>query len=337
MNRYVGVLFGVVAPADSAVADNISVETTPVIPTVQNRSPRTPLRVDPGWRASNDGVPADAAVSSRLLAGQVDIATAAAVGASLGKMHAASAHRPDLLRDFDTTSSFYALRLEPYFIATGVRYPKLVHRLHELVEATAATRVALVHGDVSPKNILVGPSGPVLLDAECAWYGDPAFDVAFCLNHLLLKSVVRPDARDALRQSFGAFVSSYFEHAAAIEPRRALERRAAALLPALMLARVDGKSPVEYIRSDEHRERVRRASMPLLRPDASPERSRDIRIPAPHGLPFLTNFRGRPWARSRIGASPETPSAPLRIYRVHGYRPYDDFLFNQVHVHESLP
>ena len=46
---------------------------------------------------------------------------------------------------------------------------------------------ALVHGDVSPKNILVGPAGPVFLDAECAWYGDPAFDLAFCLNHLLLK------------------------------------------------------------------------------------------------------------------------------------------------------
>jgi len=44
-----------------------------------------------------------------------------------------------------------------------------------------------VHGDVSPKNILVGPKGPVLLDAECAWFGEPAFDLAFCLNHLLLK------------------------------------------------------------------------------------------------------------------------------------------------------
>ena len=59
--------------------------------------------------------------------------------------------------------------------------------LHALVETTRTTKRALVHGDVSPKNILAGPHGPVFLDAECAWWGDPAFDLAFCLNHLLLK------------------------------------------------------------------------------------------------------------------------------------------------------
>ena len=54
---------------------------------------------------------------------------------------------------------------------------------------------ALVHGDVSPKNILIGPNGPVFLDAECAWFGDPAFDLAFCLNHLLLKCLWSPRRR----------------------------------------------------------------------------------------------------------------------------------------------
>ena len=72
-------------------------------------------------------------------------------------------------------------------MATARAHPGLRGILHGLVRTTAATKRALVHGDVSPKNILVGPSGPVFLDAECAWYGDPAFDLAFCLNHLLLK------------------------------------------------------------------------------------------------------------------------------------------------------
>ena len=36
--------------------------------------------------------------------------------------------------------------------------------------------------------------GPVFLDAECAWFGDPAFDLAFCLNHLLLKTLWVPSA-----------------------------------------------------------------------------------------------------------------------------------------------
>ena len=108
--------------------------------------------------------------------------------------------RPDLAAAFDTGDNFRALRLEPYLLATGVRHPDLAPTLAALVERTAAGRIALVHGDVSPKNILVGPDGPVLLDAECAWYGDPAFDIAFCLNHLLLKAVLMPQhAGDLLR------------------------------------------------------------------------------------------------------------------------------------------
>ena len=103
--------------------------------------------------------------------------------------------------------------------------------------------MALVHGDVSPKNILVGPDGPVFLDAECAWYGDPAFDLAFCLNHLLLKCVWVPSAKEKLLQCFSVLSSSYLQRFSSGN----LEERTASLLPALLLARVDGKSPVEYL------------------------------------------------------------------------------------------
>lgn len=201
---------------------------------------------------------------AQLLAGQVDVAFAGSVGSRLGQLHAASAHRADLASLFDTTASFHALRLEPYLHATARRYPELSDRLISLAEVTARTRLALVHGDISPKNILAGPDGPVILDAECAWFGDPAFDLAFCLNHLLLKAVMRPETKDALALSFEAFVAHYFEHAAPIEQRERLEGRAAALLPALLLARVDGKSPVEYLVRDWQLNRVRRASIPLL-------------------------------------------------------------------------
>ncbi len=205
----------------------------------------------------------------QLLAGRIEPETAAAVGGVLAVLHTASSADPGLGRDFDSDANFHALRLEPYLLATARVHPPLAPALERLAARTAATRVALVHGDVSPKNILVGPRGPVFLDAECAWFGDPAFDIAFCLNHLLLKCLVRPAERALLRRAFEAFVDAYFARAA-FEPRPPLEARAASLLPGLSLARVDGKSPVEYLTRDADRETVRRAAAPLiLRPPST--------------------------------------------------------------------
>lgn len=181
-----------------------------------------------------------------LLAGRVDPADAAAVGDLLGRIHAASARDPAVPAAFATDDNFRALRIEPYLLATAARRPELAAGIEALACTTAATRHVLVHGDVSPKNILLGADGPVLLDAECAWFGDPAFDLAFCLNHLAIKARVAPGARAALVTSFDRLADAYLAHVD-WEPAGALEARAAALLPALALARVDGKSPLEYL------------------------------------------------------------------------------------------
>jgi len=206
-----------------------------------------------------------------LLDGIVDVDAAAAVGSRLATLHATSAKDASLERAFDTLPLFHALRLEPYLLATARKHPDLAARLGELAERTGAARIVLVHGDVSPKNILLGPRGPVFLDAECAWFGDPAFDAAFCLNHFLLKCLARPVARDAYLQCFSRFARAYLA-GAAWEPRSALESRTAALLPALFLARVDGKSPVEYIRDEGAKSLVRETARPLI---ASPVSSLD--------------------------------------------------------------
>jgi aminoglycoside phosphotransferase (APT) family kinase protein len=195
--------------------------------------------------------------------GLAEAATARAVGAALGGIHSYTAARPALAADFATDAIFHDIRLEPYLLATARRHADLAPALERLVAVTARQRKALVHGDVSPKNILVGPHGPVFLDAECAWWGDPAFDLAFCLNHLLLKCLWNPPATAAFLASFEALAASYLA-AVDWEPAAELEARAAALLPGLLLARVDGKSPVEYITDDALRECVRRAARPLL-------------------------------------------------------------------------
>jgi aminoglycoside phosphotransferase (APT) family kinase protein len=174
---------------------------------------------------------------------------------------------------FANDDIFHSIRLEPYIEATARVHSDLAEQLVLLSRDTLSQKRALVHGDVSPKNILVGPKGPVILDAECAWYGEPAFDIAFCLNHLLLKCLWVPGCRDAYRSCFKSLVSSYFANTG-WENAEELEQRAARLLPALFLARIDGKSPVEYIKRDEDKNRVRTVARRLIA--SAPTRLADI-------------------------------------------------------------
>lgn len=211
---------------------------------------------------------------ARLRDGAADAAFAAEVGRRLARIQEQAARQPALSADFPTDQLFYAIRLEPYLIATARVYPDLAPALEALAARTAATKRTLVHGDVSPKNILVGPHGPVFLDAECAWWGDPAFDLAFCLNHLLLKCLWTPRAARGFLACFDALAAAYLA-GVAWEAPAALEARAASLLPGLFLARVDGKSPVEYLTEEKDKDRVRRVARALLL--APPDRLSTVR------------------------------------------------------------
>lgn len=200
---------------------------------------------------------------SRLRDGDISREVAAAVGRNIAAIHGSTAGKTEVALAFATDHIFFPIRLEPYLSATARKHPDCAERLDSLVRVTGATKKALVHGDVSPKNILVGPKGPVFLDAECAWYGDPAFDLAFCLNHLLLKCIWRPQWHPAYLDCFDALAAAYLG-AVTWEARADIEARASHLLPGLLLGRVDGKSPVEYITSEVDRDRVRRVARVLL-------------------------------------------------------------------------
>ena len=200
---------------------------------------------------------------SELRCGRADGEFAADVGRKLCAIHDATARRGDIAAAFATDANFHAIRLEPYLLAAAAAHPSLAGALRGLAERTASTRLALVHGDVSPKNILAGPQGAVFLDAECAWYGDPAFDLAFCLNHLLLKCLWVPQKKDALLLSFDSLSNAYREKIG-WEDKTVLEQRAASLLPGLLLARVDGKSPVEYLSLDSDKNHIRRFARRFL-------------------------------------------------------------------------
>lgn len=205
---------------------------------------------------------------SQLRDGVIDPAFAARVAMLVGSIHARSAARPQLAARFANDRNFFELRLDPYFLAAAAVHADCAPVLRQLVDDTAARKLALVHGDVSPKNILVAPRGPVLLDAECAWYGDPAFDAAFCLCHLLAKCLWRPQHADAYLGCFAAFAGGYLARCD-WEPVAEIESRIALLLAAMLLARVDGKSPLEYL-DDAARARQREfARRHLLSPAAT--------------------------------------------------------------------
>lgn len=192
------------------------------------------------------------------------------VGRTIGEIHAASSVPGFDASPFQNQQDFYDLRLEPYLVFTSARYPDLRQKFQALIEESQDNSSVLIHGDVSPKNILFRAGRPVLLDAECATMGDPAFDVAFCLNHLLLKSFHMPDMADELHAELRSFWAAYVTNVTWEDTLR-LESRVCRLLPALMLSRIDGKSPVEYL-SNQNRDRIREFTLPIL---ANPPRDLD--------------------------------------------------------------
>lgn len=199
-----------------------------------------------------------------LIAGRVDPAFAAQVGRGIARVHAATACNRGDQAAFPNEAMFNALRLDPFFLHVARQDAELAPALQGLVGQFLDHGVALVHGDVSPKNILVSAEGPVFLDAECATWGDPAFDLAFCTTHLLLKAVWLDS--EALRGAAAAMVSAYAE-GIDWEPRADFLSRAGAYSVGLLLARIEGKSPAPYLTDHTHRTTVRaQARALLLRP-----------------------------------------------------------------------
>lgn len=170
----------------------------------------------------------------------------------LGRIHRESAGDPEAERLFDTTSNFHQLRTDPYLLTTGHRHPELRQYFEQEALRLESTREALVHGDYSPKNLLVGKGRLVLLDCEVAWYGDPAFDLAFLISHLLLKSLYHAPKDLQITQMINAVMGSYYlERELRANLKQEFDFRTARLLLLLLLARIDGKSPVEYLNTND--------------------------------------------------------------------------------------
>jgi 5-methylthioribose kinase len=187
-----------------------------------------------------------------LLEGDVDPSTGGRLGTLLGGWHRSSSLSLDQLVELRDLEIFEQLRIEPFHRTVASRHPELAPRVNFAAEALVAVPGrCLVHGDFSPKNVLVGAEGLWVIDFEVAHVGNPVFDLAFLLAHLILKSIHRPGSAAAYRDCAAQFLQFYEESAG--EEFMPSDESLSLHVGCLLLARVDGKSPAEYLTTPERK------------------------------------------------------------------------------------
>ena len=170
----------------------------------------------------------------------------------LATVHRRASERTETLaKVFDDASFFESLRLEPYYAFSATRVPEAAEFLQSLIVATRARRFTLVHADFSPKNVLIHNGRLILLDHEVVHWGDPAFDVGFALTHLLSKAHHLPMHRAAFVAGARGFWSAYSRGLGGPLWQADLEQFCVRHTLACLLARVAGRSPLEYLDETE--------------------------------------------------------------------------------------
>lgn len=208
-----------------------------------------------------------------LMAGRIEPGHVEQFGALLGTIHRRSAEAPEpLAQIFDDRSFFESLRLEPYYAYAADHVPDAAEFLGDLIAATRSRRLTLVHGDYSPKNVLVRDGRLILLDHEVIHWGDPAFDVGFALAHFLSKAHRFPACRAQFADAAKLYYAAYAESSGEMNSGK-MRVFAAQHTLGCLLARVAGRSPLEYL-DDEQRRRQREAVVSLIR--QMPENVTDV-------------------------------------------------------------
>jgi len=199
-----------------------------------------------------------------LLAGHVEFDHVEQFGRLLGTIHrAAYEHRDQIAPAFNDRSFFESLRIEPYYVYTWSQIPETARFYDALISETRARRLTLVHGDYSPKNILVYQGRMVLLDHEVIHFGDPAFDLGFALAHLLSKAHHVQGMRATFAAATSSFWRAYRAALGAVPWSYDIEPRTVRHTLGCLLARVAGRSTLEYMEGEE-RARQRRVAITLM-------------------------------------------------------------------------
>lgn len=195
----------------------------------------------------------------QLLAGDVVTNSFEQAGNMLADIHRQTAGRPELLQtDPGDTTVFHELRVDPFYLHCARVHPQIAPAVSDLCAEMTSHPLCLVHADFSPKNLLIHPDGISLVDFETVHYGDPAFDLGFFFSHLWLKATALRPVRDRLIAGINLAWSAYRRRlSASTIDFRGLSRRSVRHLAGCLLARIDGKSPVDYLTDPHHQSFLR--------------------------------------------------------------------------------
>ncbi len=200
----------------------------------------------------------------QLLLGEVNLHIAERLGRLLGEIHQRTHDQgAEIAQQFDNDEFFIQLRVDPYYNTIAKVHTELADEINSLSQQMLKNKLCLVHGDYSPKNILVKGEQIMLIDFEVAHHGDPVFDLAFFLTHLRLKAFHLPNHRDVLYESIRRFWKAYTAAVTFLNPDT-FEPRFIRHWGCVLLARLDGKSPAEYLQSPT-KEIIRPYSKQLIR------------------------------------------------------------------------
>jgi thiamine kinase-like enzyme len=193
---------------------------------------------------------------SQLMQGIIDVETAGFAASLLRQIHALSYKIDEKHQnEFKNQDYFIQLRIEAFHRFLIQKYPELQADINKLIDELTLEKTCLVHGDFSPKNMLVKVSGEiVLLDFEVAHWGNPVFDVAYCIGHLMLKAWYL-NKTDEIFNLICSFLNSYGKGIKNLIPHLGL----------MLLARMDGKSPVNYIQDPKLKDKIRLIGMDWIR------------------------------------------------------------------------
>jgi len=183
-----------------------------------------------------------------LISGIFNASTAKSAASLLSQIHSRSYKIDEEQKaEFSDQKYFNQLRIDPFHRFLIQKYPELTSAINKLIAELTLEKSCLVHGDFSPKNMLVQQNGEiVLIDFEVAHWGNPVFDLAYCLGHLMLKAWHLKKYEEVL-SLIKAFLDNYKGKVSNLLPHLGL----------MLLARMDGKSPVNYIQDEDLKQIIR--------------------------------------------------------------------------------